>query len=676
MKKKIISFCLTTFATSAIGSHDLLPIEVSTPHIEEDHQILSTTPGVSFQKSGGNANIPVIHGMADDRVNIKIDGAQMTSSCPNHMNPALSYVDQESVESMEVLAGLTPVSHGGDSLGGSVIVKTKKIQFKNAQNLKFKSFFKSNNENTGASVYYTVSSKKNFVSYEGMDEKANNYRNGNGKRLRSTLYNRNNQSLTIARKLHHGELSLKYMHTIVPYEGFINQWMDMENNVSNHLIGGYKGYFGKALLESSFYYQHTNHYMNIITSQRSGSMPMYTRSDEAGYDVKLLLPVDNDHLVTVGSDFNRYRIDDWWPPLPGVTNVMGPGTFESINNGKRDRLGLFVEADSKWSSDFTTNMGVRTDIVRMDTGDVQGYNDTDNLPDDANFFNSKSHKKTDNNYDFTLTSKTKLSSTTDFLFGVGRKSRSPNMYERFAWAGSVTDPTGMTLPSMGASMDMTMINWFGDGNGYVGNLNLKPEVAHKISSSLVVHDADEEKWEVKLSPYFSDIQNFVDADFIGTSMNRNFLHFANHDAVVFGADLSGQIKFQQTSVRAIANYTRGYRKDGKAELYHLMPLNGKIFIQHDLKKTSFELVSHLVNKKEQVNDLRKEPVTPGFALFDLGTTYRFTENSKFNFTVSNILDHQYALPLGGIDLVNYSSESRTPVSGMGRSYNFALVLSI
>ena len=26
-----------------------------------------------------------------------------------------------------------------------------------------------------------------------------------------------------------------------------------------------------------------------------------------------------------------------------------------------------------------------------------------------------------------------------------------------------------------------MIGWFGDGNGYVGNLNLKPETAHTIS---------------------------------------------------------------------------------------------------------------------------------------------------------------------------------------------------
>ena len=38
------------------------------------------------------------------------------------MNPSLSYVAPEAVGQATVLAGITPVSHGGDSIGGTIAV--------------------------------------------------------------------------------------------------------------------------------------------------------------------------------------------------------------------------------------------------------------------------------------------------------------------------------------------------------------------------------------------------------------------------------------------------------------------------------------------------------------------------------------------------------------------------
>ena len=71
--------------------------------------VLGLTPGVSLQTGGGISSLPVIQGMADDRVNIQIDGASVTSSCSNHMNPALSYVDPSKIASLDVWAGISPV---------------------------------------------------------------------------------------------------------------------------------------------------------------------------------------------------------------------------------------------------------------------------------------------------------------------------------------------------------------------------------------------------------------------------------------------------------------------------------------------------------------------------------------------------------------------------------------
>lgn len=70
--------------------------------------------------------------------------------------------------------------------------------------------------------------------------------------------------------------------------------------------------------------------------------------------------------------------------------------------------------------------------------------------------------------------------------GYAMKSRSPNLYERYTCASNNT-------------MVMNMNNWFGDGNGYVGNLQLNPEVAHTLSATLNWHDAELSDWEFSIT---------------------------------------------------------------------------------------------------------------------------------------------------------------------------------
>ena len=55
--------------------------------------LLRSTPGVSLYGAGGASSLPAIHGLADDRVRIQVDGMDLVASCPNHMNPPLSYLD-------------------------------------------------------------------------------------------------------------------------------------------------------------------------------------------------------------------------------------------------------------------------------------------------------------------------------------------------------------------------------------------------------------------------------------------------------------------------------------------------------------------------------------------------------------------------------------------------------
>ncbi|HZF69785.1 TonB-dependent receptor [Sulfuricurvum sp.] len=667
---------------SDVGTSDIsstsLATSKSTSMTGDTAAILSDIPGVSVYNMGSRASLPVIHGMADDRVKIDIDGMTITSACPNHMNPALSYIDTSKIQAINVTAGITPVSEGGDSIGGTIAVKSKDPLFaqKTGEVIlggEVSGFYHSNGGARGASVNATAANDKISVSYSGFAEKAEDYKDGNGKIVKSTLYQQQNHSATIAYKIDPEDIvSLKITRTNADFIGFPNEYMDMLGNKSTSGNLSYKGKVGALFVDANLYRQNTDHYMNRILSERTGNMPMNTEAKESGINFKAMLPLTSTQTLKFGGDYDRYRLNDWWP-ADTVNNMpgMSPNTFWNINNGKRDRIGLFAEANSQWNEKLSSIIGIRTDIVNMNTDDVVGYNSTNNDPADATYFNALDHKKRDNNFDFTAAAKYEYSNTSDLELGFARKTRSPNMYERYAWAGSSGTYTNPIR------MDMRMINWFGDANGYVGNLDLKPEVAHTLSATLSLHDASEKEWGVKLTPYYTHVNDYIDIKLVNTASSINYFQFVNADAHLFGADLSGYTTLWDNAdngkgtLKGNLSYTRGFRDSG-GSLYHMMPLHAKVSLDRVSGAWNNGIDLETVGAKESVDTLRKEPMTPGYALVNLRTGYACSKQLNMDFSVTNLFNRAYALPLGGIDVVDYAASTYTPLQGMGRSFNAAL----
>lgn len=100
----------TEGSTTRLGGDSLKPQGARTSDVA---QMLQDVPGVSFYGAGQVSSLPVIHGLADDRLRVKIDGMDLIAACPNHMNPALSYLDPSQVDTLTVYAGISPVSAGG-----------------------------------------------------------------------------------------------------------------------------------------------------------------------------------------------------------------------------------------------------------------------------------------------------------------------------------------------------------------------------------------------------------------------------------------------------------------------------------------------------------------------------------------------------------------------------------
>lgn len=696
--------------SAEVDSRQLAPLRPST---SDTASLLRDIPGVQLQGAGGVSSLPIIHGLGDDRLRIRVDGMDLISACANHMNPPLSYIDPTNVEQIKVYAGITPVSAGGDSIGGAIVVNSKAPRFAapGAGMLttgEIGGFYRSNGDARGVNVAATLASENLSIRYSGSTAQAENYRSAkafkpgmqatyttagshwiSGDVVASTAYKTENHLLGIAYKLDNHLLDLKLGYQHIPYQGFPNQHMDMTDNESKQVNLAYTGQFDWGKLEARVYNEQTRHAMNFMedklywyhTSRTVPGMPMNTEGKNSGAAIKGEIVLSSRDLLRLGSDYQRYRLDDWWPASYGIVNGqpvggMQPNTFWNINNGQRDRFDLFGEWEAAWTPQWLTLLGARSSTVSMDTGTVSGYNSSYNT--DANKFNRRDRSQTDHNLDLTVLARFTPDAGQNYEGGYSRKTRSPSIYERYTWS------TGM--------MAMTMNNWVNDGNGYVGNVDLKPEVAHTLSISADWHDPTQTLWGVKLTPYFSHVDNYIDATCASSvqackSGQYNYLTLVNQDARLYGVDLSGYAALGRIdaigsfTARGVVAYVDGKNRTTGDNLYNIMPLNARLTLEHRAGNWTNTLEEVLVSAKDEVSQTRSEIKTPGYGLLNLRSSYEL-KNLRFDIGLENALDKQYALPLGGAYIgqgmtmsigssTGWSGTNRPPygyaVPGMGRS---------
>lgn len=662
--------------------------------------LLRDVPGMSFYGAGGVSSLPVLHGLGDDRLRIKVDGMDLISACGNHMNPALSYIDPGNVASIQVFSGIAPVSVSGDSIGGAILVKSPEPAFAAAgQGTLLKgeagAFYRSNGNAVGGNVAATLASEMLSMTYSGSTAKSGNYTAGvafkpaglaavgrgwlDGDEVGSSRYQSTNQSLGLALRHENHLVELKLGVQDIPYQGFPNQRMDMTGNDSEQVNLRYEGQYDWGKLEARAYNEHTRHKMQFGDDKQfwygtAPGMPMDTEGKNTGALVKADIVLSARDLLRVGGEVQQYRLNDWWPP--SGTGGMSPNTFWNIRDGERDRLALFAEWDAQWNPEWLTQFGVRHETVDMNTGTVQGYNSMAQYPAESAAFNASDRSRTDRNLDLAALARYTPDATRTIEFGYARKTRSPNLYERYSWS------TG--------GMAMRMVNMAGDGNGYVGNLDLKPEVAHTLSATVDWHDADQKKWGLKVTPYYTHIDDYIDARRC-RSANSNcgaanqtattgfvYLQFVNQSARLYGLDISGYFPLAKTSAygsftaTGLLNYVNGENRTTGDNLYNIMPLNAKLAVVQSLGNWTHTVEAQLVDAKTDVSQTRNEVKTAGYGLLNLRSSYAWKQ-ARFDVGIENVFDRLYNYPLGGAYVGQGKTMSATdvawgtPVPGMGRS---------
>ncbi len=641
------------------------------PSVTETAQFLDGLPGVGLYSAGGFSSLPTVRGMNDDRINTLVDGVPLIAACPNHMNPVLSYVQPSNVSSIQVMSGITPVSKGGDSIGGTIEVKTAPPIFASGDAIltqgSLSSFFKSVNRALTLSANGVIANDKLSFAYAGSGAEGRDYKDGDGNRIAATRFIAQNHDIKVAFKGDGTLAEMEFGLQSLPFEGFPNQFMDMLGNQSRFASGRYQSDQSWGQLDAKAYWRYTTHYMNFLSDRyTTSSMPMNTKETEAGYVVKGDVPLSNQNgTVRVGNEYHFNVLNDWWRQ---GTGMMNPNIFANVHNATRNRVGTFIEWEAQPLPQWTTLLGIRNDTVMMDTGNVQGYRSA-GYAADAAAFNALDHQKTDINFDVTALAQYEASKMNTDEIGYAHKTRSPNFYERYAWS------TG--------AMASSMIGWFGDANGYVGSVSLRPEQANIFSSTIRLHDNAKQDWDVKLTPYYNYIRDYIGVDYRGSNAmmakGASLLQFANHDAMTYGLELTGAKALLkddtvgQVDVTGTGSLQRGYEINNGNSLYHMMPLGFSLAVKHQLGGWSNVVEVKATSSKSEADPLRHEPFTPGFAVINFRTAYDW-RNIRLDAGIDNLLNQQYYSPLGGVDLADWKANHNTnvpliPLASPGRSYN-------
>lgn len=700
---------LPALSDSALGGSNITHLRAST---SDTAKLLDDQPGVSLYGAGGVSSLPAIHGMADDRVRVKVDGIDFIASCPNHMNSPLSSIDPTNVGSVKVYAGIAPVSVGGDSIGGSIVVDSPAPVFAapgqgSLTKGEIGAFFRGNGNAKGGNLSATYASESVNLTYSGAIAESGNYKAGGNFKTRtdtgvaghtlpldevgSTAYKTRNHTLGFAMKGGNHIVEAKLGLQDIPYELYPNQRMDMMGNTQHSFNLRYLGQLDWGALEARAYHDQVDHFMEFGPDKKflytagntSQGMPMNTQGRTTGATVKASIVLNEQDLLRVGGEFQNYRLDDWWPAVVGSAG-MGPNPFWNINNGKRDRTALFGEWEKNLNPQWLTLLGLRYERVNTNAGQVHGYNSATfptvgaggmmNQTRDAVSFNNANRNKTDNNWDMSALARYTANANNDIEFGFARKVRTPNLYERYTWST--------------ANMMSIMNNFVGDGNGYIGDVNLRPEKAHTLSATFDWHATDR-NWEFKATPYYTRVTDYIDAvQWNGTTnaaraplLTNQFvvLKYTNQSARLYGLDLSGRMPLARTDMgefglKGLLTYTNGKNRDTGDDLYNIMPLNAKLTLTQKLGGWDNGVEVVAAQAKNRLSNARNEIRTPGYGLVNLRATYSWKQ-ARVDFGVENLFDKLYAMPLGGA----YAGQGTTmsinsvdmpwgiPVPGMGRS---------
>lgn len=650
-------------------------------------ELLRRLPGANINKNGELTGIAQYRGMFGNRVNVAINGMPISSGGPNAMDSPLHYAPLAMLEAITLHRGITPVSSGMETVGGSLEASTFRGDFKGSDfefNSKIYLGGQSLNNGNVVNAFLTLANDRHLFRTNLLRESGDDSDFADGA-ITPSSYKRDRFDIGYGFRVGEHMLNLDYAVNNTGDSGTPALPMDILSidsklsRVEYRWEGGDRNFVFR-LNNNDISHVMTNYHLRRPPQGTAMVMaPMMYRSTEATSDNQsVLLQMEQDST----NGLWRYGLDGHFATHDaGITNPnMARFFVQNFNNVEKELLGLFLEKEIEVRHQSLVEAGIRANRYSLKSGTVSANLNPMNLATGmpvmlnniagslAGTFNSADKTITDVNIDWFAKYSYHQSTETTLYVGLARKSRSPTYQETFLW------------------MPMESTGGLADGKTYIGNLNLDSEVAHEIELGIDWNSGD-----FSLSPrlFYKQVDDYIQgtpsqnaqANTLSMMManmgmgSSNPLQFNNVDAEIYGFDMeAGYTLMPNWYLRSIVSVTHGKRKDIDDNLYRMAPANVSLALDYLTQNWMFTLESIAYARQSKVSDTNLEAQTAGYALLNASAEVQLTGNIDLGIGINNLFDRNYRDHLAGYNRAfNPDIALRDRLPGLGRNLYARLI---
>lgn len=622
---------------------------------------LASDPSVAILRNGPRTGIVQMRGLVNERVNILVDGMSLGTVNPNNFTPPLSNVMPMELDTLSVIAGITPVSSGGDSIAGTVLATTKGPSFGTKETFEPRAAGQfgvmSNGDRTSAFVNAGTTNLDTSLEFFGGRQSGGDFESSRGRVLDSG-YNVLSNRLSLGRRVDSGILTLNVATQHTSDTGNPAMAMDIIRSDSDTARLRYDGRAAFGRLEVDIYHHKTDETAdNYSLRPVVGTNRYYALGDRTDDGVKLKATlVKGTGTVRVGGEYLQGSWD--------MTQYFAAGPFAGKNmnlfrDDTRNRLGVFGEWEERISPQWNMLLGLRSDTVWSSAGAVTSWVGPPTRALDAAAFNNANRDRSDHLWDFTALATYETGQASNYQFGLARKTRAPSLLERYLWStfngnGGLADPT----------------------NSYFGNLDLKPEASHQISLGANWSGTN---WLINPVVYYSRVTDYIQGMPATSPSGAAVLKYTNVDAELAG--IEGRWKYlpgQRLKFDGSLGYTVGKNLTSDQYLLQISPLKAAFNADYAVGDSlAIRAEWQLAARQDKVALFKNELPTGGYGVLNLRGSYRLAKNTSAKFGVENVGDKFYAEHTAGLNQVaNSSIAANSRVPGLGRSAYAAIELAL
>ena len=581
---------------------------------------LASSSSISFIKRGAYAWEPLLNNMSTERSVVTIDGMHIFGACTDKMDPVTSYLESNTLSSIDIKSGQEGSLHGA-TIAGSIDLKRKSTSFglEKKWNGAYQTGFEFNNKQFFNLGNVSYSREKLVFDASISYRDAGNYQDGNDNEVKHSQYHKFNTSLGLAFKT--SALSSVRVEAIFDEAkdvGFPALPMDLWLSRALITSVSYKQLFEKGLIrviDTKIYFNAIEHYMDDTTRPENlVHMDMPGWSTTYGLLSKANLKKDRFSSEIQLNAYNNLSIAEMrMYPQDRKNRTMFAYSWPSVTTAF---TGIAMNNSWEFSEKSQLNFGGSLGM---------NYNYSKYVEFNWIFHPGASQEKTrilpslHTSYQLSV-------ANFNFSVGTGYGERAPSISEGYGYY---------------------IYNSF-DRYDYIGNPDLKNEISYEGNASAGFKN---KKLNIQAKVNYFFIENYIIGRILSLGSPMNYQSIGvkgytqlNH-STLFNFSLNSEFAIMPNlHWKGILTYARAKDDQGK-NLPFIRPLSYQTSLHYKYKKIGFQTL--LNGDFEQINYSPEygEDQTPNYMIWNLSADYTFNIKNKktvFQVGAENILNEYYS----------------------------------